>query len=150
MLIADGEEAAAAAAGEARLGALLGIELVKLRTGIRHVGDKRDIVGFRHRVRKGDEDFAVAFGDGYFVLGVGLLRRKGRELRSAAANGNFSDGIYNISANGADIENALFHICAAVEIFDGDAGKKLRHGDSESRRKGLQKGNIRETPTRFP
>ena len=77
MLIAEGEEAAAAAAGEARLGALLGIELVKLRTGVRHVGDKRDIVGFRHRVRKGDKDFAVAFGDGYFVLGVGLLRKRG-------------------------------------------------------------------------
>ena len=131
-------------------GILFGVELDKFGAVSVDIAEKRDIMGFFHRVRHRDIIVPVALLDEDAVFLVTFLRFEGRQSHTAAGIRPSPDGLDDIAADGTDIELHFADVGGTVAVDRTFPRQKLRHGHAERGGKLHEDGNIGQTAPRFP
>ena len=143
-------ELRAGEAGQARFGALLGVEFFDGHAVEAHDGDEAEVVLLVHLVVEGDVPVALDRLDVHGVRLVGWQGDERGQLPAAAGHFGVAGGDDHVAAGGADAECGAFHGSSRSGI-DGQAAVEQRfHGSSQAFGQAGQKLDVGAAASSFP
>ena len=103
-----------------------------------------------HRMINRDEMLILNLLDMDAVVSIHILSFQWRQGDAAAADYRVSGAVYDVSADGTDMEFAAEHIGRNVFVDNMLAVHQFDHGDIQRLCQWLQQGNIRQSLGGFP